>query len=65
MWISEQTILGDLLDADEGAEEILLSFGMTCVGCPAARAETIEEACEVHDVDVRELLIRLRSRDEK
>ncbi len=29
---------------------------MHCLGCPASRGETVEEACAVHGVDVDKLL---------
>ena len=36
--------------------DILLEAGMHCLGCPASQAETIEEACEVHGIDVEDLM---------
>ncbi|WP_129598114.1 DUF1858 domain-containing protein [Anaerophilus nitritogenes] len=36
--------------------EVLFSFGMGCVGCPSAQAETIEEACQVHGIEVEKLI---------
>ena len=30
--------------------------GMHCLGCPASRGETVEQACMVHGVDVDDLL---------
>ena len=39
--------------------EVLLGFGMHCLGCPASQMETIEEACEVHGIDVEEMLSEL------
>ena len=35
---------------------IFLSTGMHCLGCPASRGETVEEACMVHGVDCDKLL---------
>ena len=32
-----------------------------CLGCPASRGESIEEACEVHGVDCDELLEKLNA----
>ena len=29
---------------------------MHCLGCPASRGETVEQACMVHRVDVDDLL---------
>jgi len=54
--VTKDTIIGDLLKIDEETSEILLGIGMHCLGCPSARAETLEQACEVHGVDVDELV---------
>ena len=34
---------------------------MHCLGCPASRGESIEEACAVHGVDCDELLEKLNT----
>lgn len=39
--------------------DILLEAGMHCLGCPASQAETLEEACMVHGIDVEEVLKEL------
>lgn len=54
-----ETVISDLLDVNPKLEQILLSEGMHCPGCPAARGETLEEACEIHDLDLEKLLSRL------
>ena len=33
-----------------------MGIGMQCLGCPASRGETVEQACMVHGVDVEKLL---------
>ena len=35
---------------------LFFGIGMHCLGCPASRGETVEEACAVHGVDVDKLL---------
>ena len=56
----EKTItIGELLEKHPDKADILLEAGMHCLGCPASQAETIEEACDVHGVDVEELLEKL------
>ena len=54
--IERTTNIGELLEKAPEKAEILLNAGMHCLGCPASQAETIEEACEVHGIDVEELL---------
>lgn len=56
-----ETVIGDLLDKNPMLEQILLSEGMHCPGCPAARGESLAEACEVHGIDLEKLLSRLNS----
>ena len=41
--------------------DILLEVGMHCLSCPASQAESLEEACEVHGIDVDELLEKLNA----
>ncbi len=55
--VNRDTMIGDLLNIDaEAAAPVLMSIGMHCLGCPAARMETIEEASAVHGVDADELV---------
>ena len=46
----------ELLSINPNVKDILLGFGLHCLGCPMSQMETIEEACAVHDVDA-DLLI--------
>ena len=57
--ISKDTKIGELLQEFPDKAEILLAAGMHCLGCPASQAETLEEACEVHGIDVEELINEL------
>ena len=61
MKIDKTMTIGDLLDTAPEKAEILLNSGMHCLGCPASQAETLEEACMVHGIDVDELLAKLNS----
>ena len=49
--ITKDTIIGDILDIAPETAPIFFSIGMHCLGCPASRGETVEEACAVHGVD--------------
>lgn len=59
--ISKDIKIGELLQQAPEKAEILLAAGMHCLGCPASQAETLEEACEVHGIDVEELLKELNA----
>lgn len=57
--ITKDTIIGDILDIDSSAAPFFLEMGMHCLGCPASRGETVEQACMVHGVDCEDLIDRL------
>ncbi len=57
--IERTTKIGELLETAPEKAEILIEAGMHCLGCPASQAETIEEACEVHGIDVEDLLEKI------
>ena len=61
MEINKNMTIGELLEKAPEKAEILLEIGMHCLGCPASQAETIAEACEVHGIDVEELIKKLNS----
>ena len=54
--ITRETVIGDILEVDEGAAKFFVDMGMHCLGCPASRGETVEQACDVHGVDVDKFL---------
>ena len=59
MKFNKDTKIGELLEMAPEKAEILMEAGMHCLGCPASQAETLEEACEVHGIDVDELLKKI------
>ena len=59
--IEKTTKIGELLEKSPEKADILLNAGMHCLGCPAAAAETLEQACAVHGIDVEELVEKLNS----
>ena len=54
--ITKDTIIGDILDIAPQTAPIFMSIGMHCLGCHSSHGETVEEACQVHGVDVDALL---------
>lgn len=61
MKIKKETLIKDIVKIGPEAVEILMDFGMGCVGCPASQAESIEQAAMVHGIDLEELLQRLNN----
>lgn len=54
--IEKDTLIGDVIELNPNAPEILFSYGMHCLGCIIASGETVEQAAEVHGIDVDQLL---------
>ena len=54
--ITKDMTIGEVIKINESKAEVLMSFGMGCVGCPSAQSETIEEAAYVHGIKLEELL---------
>ena len=59
MKVTKESIIGDILDFDRGTAEFFFEIGMHCLGCPASRGESIEEACAVHGTDADELVAKI------
>ena len=59
MVVTKETIIGDVLDFDATTAKYFFEIGMHCLGCPASRGESIEEACMVHGVDADALVAAL------
>ena len=56
---NKDTKIGDIIETAPEKAEILLQAGMHCLGCPASQEETLEQACEVHGIDVEDLVKEL------
>ena len=63
--ITKETLIGDILDMDRTTAPYFLEMGMHCLGCPSARRETLEQACEVHGVNADELVAKINAHLEK
>ncbi len=59
--INADTKIGELLQIAPEKADILIEAGMHCLGCPASQGETLAEACDVHGIDVEELLKKLNA----
>ena len=61
MKFNKDTRIGEILENAPEKAEILLQVGMHCIGCPASQMETLEEACEVHGIDVEDVVEKLNA----
>lgn len=54
--ITKEMTIGEIIKVNVNKADVLMEFGMGCVGCPSAQAETVEEAAKIHGIDINELL---------
>ena len=54
--ITKDMTIGEVIKANPNKAEVLMNFGMGCVGCPSAQAETNEEAAMVHGINLDTLI---------
>ena len=57
--ITKKSTIGEVLNMNIETARFFMEIGMHCLGCPASRGETIEEACEVHGTDADELVNKI------
>lgn len=65
MKITKKTKLSEVLKNNEKAAMILFNSGLSCVGCPMAMQETIEQGCKAHgmsDKDIDKLVKELNAK---
>ena len=61
MTVNKKMSIGEVLSLDRGTARIFMEFGMHCLGCPHATAESIEDACAVHGSDADVLIGKLNA----
>ena len=55
-YVTGETLIGEIVTQYPEAIEILLSIGMHCLGCPASRNESLQEACMVHGIPAEQVV---------
>ncbi len=61
MKITKDMTIGEVVRQFPDSVQVLMGFGMGCVGCPSAQAETLEEAAMVHGLNLEELMTALNA----
>lgn len=54
--VTKTTQIAELLNINPNVKDILLGFGLHCLGCPMSQMESLEDACAVHGIDIDLLL---------
>ncbi len=57
--VTKDTVIGTILDEAPDTAPFFIEMGMHCLGCPASRGESIEQACLVHGTDADELVSKI------
>jgi len=53
--VKEMTI-GEVVHKYPKTTFVFIDYGLHCIGCPSAVAETVEEAAKVHHIDLKKFL---------
>ncbi|AFS77211.1 hybrid cluster protein-associated redox disulfide domain-containing protein [Gottschalkia acidurici 9a] len=54
--ITKDMLIGEILRTKPEAAQILMGFGMGCIGCPSSQMESLEQAAAVHGINVDDLI---------
>ncbi len=57
--ITKDMTIDDVIKLDERLGDVFMGFGMHCIFCHLGMDETIEEAANVHEIDVDFLVKKL------
>lgn len=57
--ITKDSIIADIINEKPQVIQVLMAFGMGCVGCPSAQMETLEQACFIHGLNLEEVLAKI------
>lgn len=59
--ITKDMTIAEILNMDTKVAPIFFEAGMHCLGCPASSGESVEQAAQVHGIDVDKLVERLNN----
>lgn len=63
--IKKTMCIGELMNLDPNVAPVLMGFGLHCFGCPMSQMETLEEAAQVHGVDVDLMVEKIQEHFDK
>jgi len=59
--ITADMLIGDILRQKPEAGNILMRFGMHCLGCSIASGESLAQAAEAHGIEIDKLIEALNA----
>jgi len=57
--ITKDMTIGQVMEINPKLADVFMGFGMHCFSCPVSQMETVEEASQVHGIDLEFLLKKL------
>ena len=54
--ITKEMTIKDVITTNENLADILMEYGMHCLGCPMHTLETLQQACDGHGLDSDEVV---------
>lgn len=63
--ITKKMTFTEVLEKHPDSAPIFFKHGMTCIGCPFAAQETIEQGAKAHGIDPKKLIIELNKKIKK
>ena len=61
MVISKYSLIGAILQYHPETIEVFNEMGLSCARCPSSARETLEQACNVHGLDLDTAIGKLNS----
>lgn len=61
MNITKDMIIAEILRIKPSSASILIENGMGCLGCPSSQSETLEQAADIHGMDIDALIQALNA----
>ena len=54
--VNKEMTIGQVLTLNRQTAPIFMAFGMHCLGCPASRNESLQDACAVHGIPAEQVI---------
>lgn len=61
MKITKDMTIHEVITAAPSLAPVFFGFGMHCLGCPSSRNETLEEAAQVHGIELDVMIEELNA----
>lgn len=56
MTITKDMLMSEILRQNPEAAPIMMQYGLGCLGCPSAQNESLEQAAQIHGIEINALI---------